>query len=135
MAKPLEKKVVLFMVELAPFCDLVLVRDLVLLYLQDLHPQKKSIGKGFGFPIPSGFASQTNPLVKEFGFTIPSGFASQKNPLEKWKGYRFHFISVIFFKKNPWEKWKGNRFYFISVIFIKKIHWENGKGIDFFLSL
>ena len=46
--KTFGKKVVLFMfLELAPqtletaFCDLVLVRDLVLLYLQDLHPQKK----------------------------------------------------------------------------------------------
>ena len=47
--KTFGKKVVLFMLELAPFCDLVLVRDLVFLYLQDLHPQKKSIGKGIWF--------------------------------------------------------------------------------------
>ena len=62
--KTFGKKVVLFMLELAPFCDLVLVRDLVFLYLQDLHPKK-------------------NLLVREFGFTIPSGFASPKKSIGK----------------------------------------------------
>ena len=77
--KTFGKKVVLFMLELAPFCDLVYVRDLVFLYLQDLHPQKKSIGKGIWFYYTFRIRiPKKNLLVREFGFTIPSGFASPK---------------------------------------------------------
>ena len=98
--KTFGKKVVLFMLELAPFCDLVLVRDLVFLYLQDLHPPKKSFGKGiwlyytFRICIP-----QKNLLVREFGFTIPSGFASPKNPLVR--DLVFLYLQDLHPQKNP----------------------------------
>ena len=119
------------------FCDLVLARDLVLLYLQDLHPKKISISKGFGFTIPSGLASpKKNPVVRDLVLLYLQDLHPKKIHWKNGKGIDFILSLKYLSKKNPLEKWKGNIFLFYLLnIYQKKSIGKMEREYVFILSL